>query len=202
MLPGDRAALGGDDPGPILWGVTTATTGRRLPADWRDWVGLAARLVLGGVLLVAGGLKLPNLGESVIAVRAYQLLPFDATTVVGYLLPILEVATGLLLVLGLFTRVAAFVGSGLMVAFIVGIASVWIRGISIDCGCFGGGGAIDPQDAIRAYPWEILRDVGLLVCGVWLLVRPRTPWAVDNWLFRPLEVDADDAVEEAARPRP
>lgn len=181
--------------------MTTAQTERRLPTDWRDWVGLAARLLLGGVLLVAGGLKLPNLGESVIAVRAYQLLPYDATTVVGYVLPILEVSAGLLLVLGLFTRVSAIVGSLLMVAFIIGIASVWARGISIDCGCFGGGGAVSPEEAARAYPWDILRDLGLLACGVWLIVRPRTPWALDSWLFRPVDAPADDTADAEALPR-
>ena len=34
-----------------------------------------ARLVLAGVLIVAGWLKLPDPAESVRAVRAYQLLP-------------------------------------------------------------------------------------------------------------------------------
>ncbi len=44
-------------------------------------------------------------------------------------------------------------------AFIIGIASVWARGITIDCGCFGGGGY--DADAASQYPWEIARDVGL-----------------------------------------
>lgn len=182
-------------------GVTAAAPGRRLPTDWRDWVGLVARLALGGVLLVAGGLKLPNLGESVIAVRAYQMLPFELTTPVGYALPVLEVATGALLVLGLFTRASAIVGSLLMLAFTIAIASVWARGISIDCGCFGGGGAISPEEAARAYPWEILRDLALLACGVWLVLWPRTPWAVDGWLFRPVHLDEADAVRPAAADR-
>ena len=52
----------------------------------------------------------------------------------------------------------------LFVAFIIGIASVWARGINIDCGCFGGGGA-DP-DAASQYPWEIARDVGLLAASL------------------------------------
>ena len=29
-----------------------------------------------------------------------------------------------------------------MVAFIIGISQAWARGLTIDCGCFGGGGAI------------------------------------------------------------
>ena len=62
--------------------------------------------------------------------------------------------------LGLLTRGAAVVSGLLFVAFIIGIASVWARGISIDCGCFGGGG-YDP-DAMSKYPWEIARDAALL----------------------------------------
>jgi uncharacterized membrane protein YphA (DoxX/SURF4 family) len=163
--------------------------------QWRDWVGLAARLLLGGVLLVAGGLKLGNLADSVYAVRSYRMLPYDLTAAVGYALPIIEVAVGLLLILGLFTRGAALVGSLLMVAFVIAIGSVWARGIAIDCGCFGGGGEISADQALASYPWEILRDVGLLACGVWLVIRPRTAWALERRLFPPIAVgDEPDAL--------
>ena len=76
-----------------------------------DLVGTALRLLLGGVLLVAGALKVTNLGQSALAVRAYQLLPYDVAGYVGYALPVLEIGIGLLLVLGLFTRAAAVAGS-------------------------------------------------------------------------------------------
>jgi len=155
---------------------------------WRDWVGLAARLVLGVVLLLAGGLKLGNLEESVYAVRSYRLLPYEVTAPLGYGLPILEVAVGLLLIVGLFTRVAALVGALLMIGFIVAIASVWYRGISIDCGCFGGGGEVDAAKALASYPWEILRDVGLLACASWLLIRPRSALALEDRLFPPVDI--------------
>lgn len=156
-----------------------------------DWVGLAARVVLGGVLVVAGALKIANLGESVYAVRSYQLLPWDVTAVVGYALPVIEVAAGALLVAGLFTRIAAVVGALLMAAFVIAIASVWARGISIDCGCFGGGGEVARAQALASYPWEIARDIGLFLCGAWLVRRPRTPFAADAWLFgQPSEGEA------------
>jgi len=148
-------------------------------------VGLAARLILGGVLLAAGALKVGNLGESVNAVRGYQLLPWSLTVPVGYALPIIEIVVGLLLVLGLFTRWAALVGSLMMFAFIIGIASAWARGIAIDCGCFGGGGAIALEEALAAYPWEIARDVGLLLCGAWLVWRPQTALALHDRIVRP-----------------
>ncbi len=155
-----------------------------------DWVGLAARLVLGGVLLYAGLVKLPNLEASVLSVRAYRLLPYDVAAVVGYALPIVEVAAGALLVAGLFTRVTAAIGALAMVAFIIGISWAWSQGLSIDCGCFGPGGEIAKEKALALYPWEIARDVGLLLCGALLVRRPHTPFSLDDWLFRPV-TDAD-----------
>jgi len=153
---------------------------------WTQWVTLACRLVLGVVLVWAGLAKVVDLEASVRSVRLYQLLPFEVTAVAGYALPVLEIAVGLALITGTFTRFAAIAGALFMVAFIIAIASVWARGISIDCGCFGKGGEIAKEEALAAYPWEIARDAGLLVTGVWAMVKPRSPFAVDEWLFRPV----------------
>lgn len=157
---------------------------------WTEWVTLATRLILGVTLLVAGLLKVTRLDASIQSVRLYQLLPWEITSVVGTALPIIEIVAGLLLITGTFTRISAAVGSLLMVAFIIGIASVWARGISIDCGCFGGGGEVEASQT--QYPLEIARDLGLLLAGAWTVWRPRSPFAVDNWLFGPVEpTDAD-----------
>jgi uncharacterized membrane protein YphA (DoxX/SURF4 family) len=143
---------------------------------------LLARVVVGVVWVVAGLLKLPDPNESVRAVRAYRLLPESVVPVVGHGLPILEIMVGLCLLLGLLTRVAAVVSAVLLMAFVVGIASAWARGLSIDCGCFGGG-AGPTRNAQAKYPWDLARDVGLLLLSGWVLWRPRTPLAVDNRLL-------------------
>jgi uncharacterized membrane protein YphA (DoxX/SURF4 family) len=148
-------------------------------------VGLVARVVVGAVWIVAGLLKLPDPAASVRAVRAYDLLPEAIVPTVGYLLPMLEVVVGVCLVVGLLTRGAALISALLFVAFIVGIASAWARGLQIECGCFGGGGV--SEDATDDYPWEIARDVGLLLLSLWLVWRPATPFAADNVLFRRTE---------------
>lgn len=157
----------------------------------KDLVGLLARLVLGGVVLVAGLLKVLHLETSARSVRAYQLLPYDLAGYIGYGLPILEVAVGALLVLGLFTRLGAVIGGLLMVMFIIGIASAWARGLSIDCGCFGKGGTIAASQT--QYPQEIARDVGLLACAVWLAVRPRTALSLERLLFGTTQTAAPEA---------
>ncbi|WP_338747793.1 MauE/DoxX family redox-associated membrane protein [Janibacter alittae] len=150
---------------------------QRLP----DLVGLAARLALGGVLLVAGGLKLGNPRGAARAVQGYDVMPFEVAKYIGYALPWIEVIIGLLLVLGLFTRINALLGTLLMAAFVIGIAQAWARGLTIDCGCFGGGGDVAADET--RYGQEIARDLGLALCGVWLLVRPRTALSLDRYLF-------------------
>lgn len=147
------------------------------------WLGLVARLVIGGVWITAGALKLTEPATSIAAVRAYELLPGSLVEPVGIALPAVEVVIGFALVVGGFTRGAAVVSAALFVAFVIGIASVWARGIEIDCGCFGGGGA--KQDAASSYPWEIARDVALFAGSCYLVVVRRTRFAVDNLLFPP-----------------
>ena len=142
---------------------------------------LVARVVLGATLTVAGALKITAIDASINSVRAYKLLPFELTWLVGTALPIVEIVTGLMLITGTFTRIAAVLGAVMMVAFIFGIVSVWVRGISIDCGCFAPGGAVDPSQT--QYPLEVARDVGLFLLGAWTAWRPTSPFAVDAWLF-------------------
>jgi len=100
---------------------------------------------------------------------------------VGYGLPALEIIIGLLLILGLGTRIVAATSAVLLTLFIIGIASAWARGLQIDCGCFGGGGYA--ADATSKYPLEIARDVGLLLASLLLVAFPRTKVSLDGWLL-------------------
>lgn len=145
-----------------------------------DWVGLIARLVLGIALVAAGALKVGKPLVSARAVQAYQIFPFEVAAYIGYALPVVEIIVGALLVVGLFTRAAAAVGTLLMIAFVIGIASAWARGLTIDCGCFGGGGQIGAEQT--QYPQEIARDVLFALCGAWLVWRPRSAFALDTRL--------------------
>lgn len=149
---------------------------RILERVWIRIVSLIARLGLAAIWLVSGVLKVADPAQTVIAVRAYQLLPEELVRPVANALPFLEIALGLFLLIGLGVRLVA-VTSGLVLAVLICvIASVWARGLSIDCGCFGGGGAADVDG--WDYAGEITRDVGFLVLAVWLIVFPRSPAAL------------------------
>ena len=107
-----------------------------------------------------------------VAVRAYDLLPKLGVALVAGVLPWLEIVIGLLLLAGIATRAVAVVSAVLLLGFMAGVAQAWARGLSINCGCFGGGGAVDPGQT--TYGSELLRDAGFLLMAGWLVVRPRT----------------------------
>jgi len=65
-----------------------------------------------------------------------------------------------------------------LLAFIAAVAQSWARGLTISCGCFGGGGQIAANQT--QYPQEIARDIGFLLLAAWLVVRPRTALSLDG----------------------
>jgi len=142
------------------------------------WIGLLSRLILGGVLLAAGLLKYQHLDKSQMAVRAYEMLPIALANLIGIILPFLEIAVGVLLVIGAAVRISAIVGGVLMGAFMIGIAQAWARGLSIDCGCFGGGGQVEPGTA--NYLPELLRDGGLALLAIYLFRYPQSKFGLDR----------------------
>jgi uncharacterized membrane protein YphA (DoxX/SURF4 family) len=127
-------------------------------------------VLLGGVLVVAGALKLPDPAAAMRAVRAYRLLSEGLVGPVAFGLPVLEIAIGLALLVGVFVRSAAIAAAVLLVVFIVAVGSAWARGLQIDCGCFGGGGQV--AAGRTAYPGEVARDVGLLLVALALARWP------------------------------
>jgi uncharacterized membrane protein YphA (DoxX/SURF4 family) len=142
----------------------------------RPWAATVARLLLGLVLIVAGVLKLPDPAAAMRAVRAYQLLPETLVAPVAFGLPVVEIAVGLALLVGVFVRTAALAAAALMVVFLIAVGSAWARGLQIDCGCFGGGGQVAAGQT--GYPGEVARDVGLLLVAVALARWPASRLAV------------------------
>jgi uncharacterized membrane protein YphA (DoxX/SURF4 family) len=132
------------------------------------------RIALGGVFLAAGVLKVgsPNLFAETIA--AFRILPqfFIAPLAIG--LPLFEIGLGLYLLLGLFTRVAAIVAGIELLVFAAAIASIVVRGISINCGCFG------EADSSPASWLDVLRDLVLAALTLPLIFVGPGAFALDR----------------------
>jgi uncharacterized membrane protein YphA (DoxX/SURF4 family) len=153
----------------------------------RPWLGTAVRLGLAAVWLAAGASKVTDLAASGRAVNAYQVMPYDVAKVVGAALPFVEIALGLLLLVGLATRLAGVVSAALLAVFIAGISSAWARGLAIDCGCFGGGGELGAGQT-PSYGPEIARDLAFGALAAYLIAFPITRLSLDRWLS---ETDAE-----------
>ena len=76
------------------------------------------RISLGSYFVLAGLLKLDNLDAFLQIVSSFSLLPKQLAIIVGGILPYLEVASGILLVLGFWTTLAGFMSSILLISFI------------------------------------------------------------------------------------
>jgi len=141
---------------------------------------IAWRLLCRGVpaflLLWAGIAKVSDRQEAILAVGAYDVLPLGMVEAVATLLPWAEIAMGVLLILGLFTRFAGTSTAALAAVFIAAMGQAKARGLAIDCGCFGGGG---PGQGVSW--WDIVRDVPVLLAGLYLAARPRGPLQLDNY---------------------
>ncbi|HEX4102285.1 MAG: MauE/DoxX family redox-associated membrane protein [Pseudonocardiaceae bacterium] len=143
-------------------------------------MGTVVRLGLAAVFLTSGALKVVDPAQTRIAVRAYELLPAGLVGPVATALPLVELILGTLLLVGVFTRWVALGSGVLLLVLMAAVAQAWARGLSIDCGCFGGGGAVAKGDT--RYPQELARDAGTWLLALWLVVRPRTALSVDGWL--------------------
>ncbi len=149
--------------------------------QYQEWISLVVRIALAAIMFVAGYAKFSEAqGLQKVAVSSYRILPKGMVTPVAFGLPVLEMVLAVMILLGFATRVMAVCVGLLFVVFIAGIISAWARGLSIDCGCFGGGGSVGKGQT--HYLREILRDIGFLVLATWLMVYPRGKLALDRLL--------------------
>ena len=98
---------------------------------------LVFRLVVGGVFIWAGLVKIFDPLGFAHAIANYRVFPHWMSFMLALVLPWMEIICGAFLVLGLFRRSSSLLLSLFLVGFLVLIVSTMIRGINIDCGCFG-----------------------------------------------------------------
>jgi uncharacterized membrane protein YphA (DoxX/SURF4 family) len=123
------------------------------------------RIVLGGLFVYAGITKALGPLDFAQNIRNYRLVGQGLSFVAAVILPWLEILAGLALAAGVWKRGAALLVSGLLVFFIVLILVTMVRGIDVDCGCFG---AISRKAGLGA----ILEDSAMLYMGLSLLFAP------------------------------
>lgn len=160
---------------------------------------LVSRLALGVVFLLAGVGKAIDPAGFARDIRAYQMLPGIAVTVMAYGLPWLEIALAVYLLAGLYLRWAAAITGALLVIFMIAMGQALARGLTLSCGCFGaglGGVALGEEVSVGS----ILRDALWLLLAVHLVVV-QSVWTLDERIRgRSERPAAPDVVNAAQQP--
>jgi putative oxidoreductase len=95
------------------------------------------RIALGGLFVFAGATKAYDPGAFAVEIQRYNLIPWLPGALAAVYLPWLEILVGALLVVKRFDRGALMLITCLLLVFSFALASATVRGLGIDCGCFG-----------------------------------------------------------------
>lgn len=126
---------------------------------------LIARLLIGGILIYASFNKIVDPGGFAKAIANYHIIPFGLENSMAIILPWLELAVGICLILGLFIDGAAFLVIIMMVIFIVAITFAILSGYNIECGC-----GLKPGELVGIQ--KIIEDLTYLILALIILKRP------------------------------
>ena len=143
------------------------------------WLESLCRVGLGGMFVYSAWGKIADPGLFATAVMKYELLPEATVGLFALTLPMLEMLAGGAFVCTKWVREAALLATGMLVMFAIALTIAVVRGLEIDCGCFGVSAGGGRKELLLA----IVRDLILLVPTVWLMFR-RDVWLHENHVVR------------------
>ncbi len=116
-------------------------------------------VALGGLFIYAGWTK--SLGPQAFAdsIASFKILPAELIVPIALSIPPFEILAGLLVFVGWQRRAGLLAITLAMAVYCLAIESAMVRGLDVNCGCFG------PVSNLRPGV-ELLRDLLILVCSV------------------------------------
>jgi len=141
------------------------------------YIGLAARVVLGAVFIVASIDKIADPSAFAVSIDNYRILPQGLPLVVATVLPWVEILCGFGLLFGLFIRGSSLLTMLMLAVFTAAVISGLLRGLDISCGCF----TQDP-DVARIGWGKVVENAGLIVLSVFVLFSTGLRFTIEHWL--------------------
>lgn len=129
---------------------------------------VALRFLIAVLFLFAATTKLVDPSSFAQQIANYQLTPWPATAVLAVFLPAVELCVGICLLIGRWESGALIWLATLLTIFSGALLIAIIRGLSIDCGCFGR--SVENTGTL----WPLIRNLALLgVTGFLWVSRKR-----------------------------
>ena len=125
------------------------------------------RILLGAIFIYASLSKILNPDQFAQAVMNYRIVPLVSVNLFAILLPWLELVSGILLLVGLFTGGSIIMITVLMTLFLGAIGSALLRGLDISCGCFSTDGVY------KITIFYFIRDLLLFALALQVLLYDR-----------------------------
>lgn len=101
------------------------------------WASRGLYWAVAALFVYAGAVKVADPRAFLSSILTYELFPYRAALLTASFAPFLEIVSGAALALGVGRAGARWLVGGMLAAFVALVAQAWLRGLSIDCGCFG-----------------------------------------------------------------
>jgi len=126
----------------------------------------AVSLAVAAVFIYAGIDKIRDPLQFADSIAAFAILPAVLINLLAMGLPPFEIASGLLLIGPWTRRVGSLAVAIILVVFMIALSSALLRGLTLDCGCFGVGAPSRPRMWL-----ELALDAALLSGALFVYLR-------------------------------
>ena len=137
-----------------------------LSENSRRYAVTAVSLAVAAVFIYAGIDKIRDPLQFADSIAAFAILPAVLINLLAMGLPPFEIACGLLLIGPWTRRVGSLAVAVILVVFMIALSSALLRGLTLDCGCFGVGAPSRPRMCV-----ELALDAALLSGALFVYLR-------------------------------
>lgn len=135
---------------------------------------LIARIVLGGIFILAAVGKIADPALFAKEIANYQILPTIFVNLSAITLPWIELAIGFFLIAGVRLKANSFGAGFLLAVFVVAVAIAMMKGLNINCGCYSQ--AAYQEVGIK----KVLENLGLFILSVYIFKYPVRRFTIER----------------------
>ena len=123
------------------------------------WIGRLAYIALGATFVWAGVAKLIDPSRFLSSILTYEVFGYTLAVAASLFVPYLELCVGFSLASGFLRGGARWLAGALTLVFLLLLIQAAVRGLDVDCGCFGS----EAKASETGFAWPIGRDILMLL---------------------------------------